>query len=200
METNIDEINKFKQDINVLIDKCMDMLKQNKSEFNNDIRLLVQQISYFNRMLIIYGSQHSDDDESDFVSDDSDEDYAKIIEDRIYINSKNNLKEGVEKQEKEIRKALLGLDDDFDEFHKFGADSSVDPIIYDDNDQNEDNKNNNHNEDKNNDTSDSSDSSDEDGNFILNNTKKTIKNFMSDSNIELVNENANDDYNEPFIQ
>jgi hypothetical protein len=189
MPTDIAELIKFKQEISTVLDTCIENIKTKKSDDSNLERLLLQVMTYYDRMKNVYSSQQSDDDEyNKYISDESDkdDDYTKIMQNRVFINPNNFRDENLVGQENELRRKLLGLDYNLG-FNEYD-DNSADPPFYGDN-NNENNENNEPEEE-----------SDDDGDYILNNTKKTLKAFVPTINIEIVNEDSHIDYNEPTIE
>lgn len=88
----IADVVKFKNDINEWIDKHLEVLKKTRTDEEKIERVMGQVINYFYRMQNIYGStQESDDDTEGFVSEEDNDDYTKIMQNRVYLNPNNNI-------------------------------------------------------------------------------------------------------------
>lgn len=178
MASNIVEIIKFKQEINELIDKCLNTDKYDLNEKTNK-RLLVQLMIYFNRMQSVYSIHQSSDDEDDFISDDEDEneDYTKIMEGRIYSNT---IVTNYNEQEHNIRSRILGINGFTEDYNE----SSSDPVIY----QDEQTEPNGSSEDE------------SDGDFSVNNFKKSMALFNGLDEIEIISTEEEVNYADPSIE
>lgn len=209
MAVSIADLFKFKQEINQTIDECIESIKENDYDNNNNNkRLILQIMTYYDRMKSLYSVQQSSDDEDEtFVSDDSDDDYTKLLEGRVYTNPNNLRDPELIKHEQELRKKLLGLspgcsmgyptmfDEELPNVGLFD-DNSTDPTIYVSNG----NEIKNEDEMQNENTSTSEEESeDEEGDCIINNTRKTLKTFIPDPDLEIITEDTTIDYNEPDL-
>ncbi|XWV25663.1 putative ORFan [Tupanvirus deep ocean] len=197
MALNIADIIRFKQQINETIDEYLNIVNTNASDNNHLEKVIKQMISYFDRMKSVYSSQQEDDDEDDeFISEDNDDDYTNIMEGRIYSNMNNIRDPELSLMENQLQRKLLGLNSDlgyreFSSLEDMGTieDNSVDPTFYDST-----------NETNTADSDNNDDDDDEPGDCIVNNTRKTVKIFVSEPDIELVDENIVVDYNDPSIE
>lgn len=200
MELDIIKLVDFKQGINEMIDKYMIYLKDNTNSIDSTKKVLPLVISYYNRTKIIYenvrncdDNNNNSDDNSDMVLSDelvlSEDNYSDIMNNRTYTSTDN---------EANIRKKLLGVGNE-NNFYSFKMnnhnwDSSTDPTIY-----NFDNNN-----DPSSDTNDNCPIIKEPKEYqpnqhIINNCKKTIKDFESLVDLEIVDDNNTVDYEEPKI-
>lgn len=197
MANSLVDIVKFKQEINESIDQYIEIIKGNKPDDNNIKRIITQTMSYFERMKVIYDSKQSSDDENSFLSEESDEDYAKIMKDRIYINH-NNLSSDENKSENEVRgrvsQSNISLNysefnmNDLDDLDKH-EDNPMDSPFYDTFDLSSENEK----------PLDEEDDDEEPGDPTINNSKKTIIPFIPDDNLEISDELSTVDYNDPSI-
>lgn len=224
---NVNDIVTFKQEINDLITECL------KSENEDRMRLLSQMMTYFVRMKNVYSCCQSDDDdkvdddtEDNFLSDESDTDYTKIMENRVYSSQYNSTRNYITNDnldsvnneiEKKITKKLLGINDmndgidvidviDYNRNNFYDIsdnnlmdDNSVDQMNYLlANNENSDHGSNDNSNDNNNENSNHVD--DENTHDVIqNNTKKTLKEFVAESYIEIIDKDQPIDYNEPTI-
>jgi len=205
MAIDIVEIIKFKQEVNDTIDNCINIIRTGKPDDDNQLRLLTQVTTYYDRMKILYANQHGESDDDDkFISDESDnEDYSKIMENRVFANPNNVRDDNLDKDEMKIRNQVLGLNfnisyqelnnlNDMNDMSQIfnGDDTSVDPNIYDANENNVENNEENNEE---------SDEDDQNNDPIINNTKKTLKLFVPEPDVEIINGDTMVDYDEPSI-
>ena len=209
MANEIADLVKFKQDINDLVDRCIEFVKEErKNKDNSDMmRLITQVMTYYERMKVVYSNVQSEDDDDDaLISEDSDTDFTNIMADRVYCNPHNINDDDARtfRQENEMRRKLLGLNyDGYNEFDRTD-DTSVDPTIYDDtNSTTWGQSPTDHvpdeiseEEEQNLDACERGERSANE-NFVMNNQKKTLKDFVEETDIELINENI--DYEEPPI-
>ncbi|XWV26639.1 hypothetical protein QJ857_gp0422 [Tupanvirus soda lake] len=203
MASSIADIIRFKQEINKTIDDYLNIVNTNAPDDNHLEKVIKQMMTYFDRMRSVYSSQQENDDDDDdndeFISEDNDDDYTNIMEGRIYSNTNNFRDPELALMENQLQRKLLGLNydlsyRDFSSLDHMGTieDNSVDPTFYD---------NTNEINTTEDDTNDSNDDDDEEpGDCIVNNTKKTVKIFVSEPDIELVDENIVVDYNDPSIE
>lgn len=227
MSSDIPAIVKFRQEINQTIDKCLEDIRANKDEVNDDKRLLTVTLTYYNRMKSVYNCHQSDDDDDDDdkiisdVSNDSDDDdstdYSRVVRNRVWANPSNVIQNSaLINDENTIRRNLLSLDygfgennnilDDDDDLYAGIAlnDTSVDPVNYSASDLT-----NNASDDNNTNIIDNSsgkdieevedDEEDEHANHVLNNIRKTLLTFVPESDIEILIDDATIDYNDPII-
>ena len=192
---SIPELISFKEDINKTINEYLEILQINGSDNNNTGKILSQVKSYYGRMKLIYENQYgSSDDEtctsfaSDETSDnyDNDEDYGKLMENRVYANHNNIRDNLVSERENDLRRKILGLNYliSGNEGYTLGFneqedidDTSVDPIDYSD-------------------KNDPVTFSDEDGDPVSNNTKISLIPFP-ESEIEIIVSETGIDYDDP---
>lgn len=213
----------FKQEINEKIDTYISDLQKNSTGKINNKRLLTHVVTYYERMKNIYECQKESDDENDdknnpfmddesdtVLSDTDDNDYAKIFENKIYVNNSSQ-------REKEIRDKILGMDNtsNDDKFYNRlnrtiltqtqnigdkniveNGDSSVDENMYslgkiisdDENNANDESEKESDNE-----------TFDEVYDPVINNKKSVFKTLKPDIEIIVDDNNADDDdYNEPI--
>ena len=228
----IADVIKFKQEINETLDTYISSLKNSDILFDKRLKRLVEQtLSYYGRMKVIYSSKYEHDDEddeddddeneddvtSDIISDDSDDgEYAKLFEDRIYVNAAprqeapgpggqfghgginrtNFSTRNLEQREEKIRSQLLGLNDlTYNEFDNLDDestilgfdDSSVDNTYYDTPDHT--------------DITENSVDEEDDDDHILHNTKYKFNNIELNAEIIISDENdGTDNYEEPDIK
>ena len=150
-------LTKFKQEINERINTCLASLQENSTDNNNiDRRIILQVISYYDKMQQVYKCrQESDDEEDGFINEDDDDDanldndsddYTNVMNGRVFKNQTE-----FSRQENELKRKLLGIDfsvedtlddDDNNILDNIGfdyssnnmsvpTDSSVDPPAYD---------------------------------------------------------------------
>jgi hypothetical protein len=230
MNSDIVELLKFKQEIAQDIETYLDILKKNTPDVNSTQRIIKQIINYYDRLKAIYSNQQSNDgsaisdDDENFISDSdddeniiSDDDYSGIMRNRIFTNNsitkndvnKNNNQDLIDEDflKKKHFGCSLGYNKQFSNLDDMGIihDSSTDSVIYDDvfNETTDrtfysyngyDDKINSDNENNN------DDSDEEPGDCIVNNNKKTIRDFVPNPDIEIIEGSiCNDDYNEPTI-
>jgi hypothetical protein len=151
---NMVNLVKFKQDINNLIDECCNSITNplDSPDITESRRVLMQTISYFNRMSAIYRNNESDkddeleSDDSNQISDEDDPDKDKVISDnsgdelfngRTFVNP--SFSQQLQQNEIDIRRKLLGISNDHGNTPAFEDERSVDPIIYSSSDDERDN-------------------------------------------------------------
>ncbi|MEM0354239.1 MAG: hypothetical protein QXW79_01520 [Thermoplasmata archaeon] len=115
LPTEIVRLIEFRDEISEIVDAILKNFRDRTdvSKMEEKKHLLAQVVNYYNRLKVVRSCYNSDDG-SDLILDedlgDSDEDYTKIVEDRIYKESSNYKK--IFECEDELRKKLYGLTDD----------------------------------------------------------------------------------------
>lgn len=206
--TDIARIVRFKQQLNDMIDECVEKLKIIQPQdigIDKNFRILENVMNYYQRTLRMYSLQKSDsdsDNDSDktYLSDESDQeevvDYTGVIGNRLFVNHNNIRDIDLENHEKEIRKKLFGFPDEVNDDINFlfTSESTVNPPANDTPNTDAINNGSTNTQDQ-----DEDDESDEDcGNFILNNKKQTLLSYVDENEIE-VSDTAVVDYNDPVI-
>lgn len=222
-QKEIPKIIKFKQEITEHIDKCLEMLNDDITSWNingitpddiidgilndNQMKTLTLTITYYDRILNVYNTNQSDDDENEIQSENSDsdnlyshfnspesEDYSSVMENKVWTNQNNF------PQLTSERDNYFGSD--------LENDNSVDPINYDVSDIIGTNNKENNIDDKDDneyfinfeeDEMVNIYESDDDDDYLSNNIRKSLLPFVTESNIEVLDENIDVDYNEPII-
>lgn len=215
MSIDITELLKFKQEINEHINEYLDILQTNISipENNNTVQKIMNLvISYYDRIKSIYENHQSDDDENtisdddNIISDDDNDDYSNIMRNRVFINPNGITKKREDLDHEEYLKkkyfgCSVGFDKEFSNLDNMGEiydDNSTDPTVYDDIYGEPKNKILNNNDDE---SVYNDDDDDEPGDCVANNIKKTIINYIPDSDIIIIEKDiSSDDYNELSIE
>lgn len=197
MAHSLVDIIRFKQEINELMDECIDILKNNQSENCGQLHLMRNTINYYDRMKAFYSSKQSDDDDDVLINDSLDEtDYTYFMKDRVSFNHNNLMSYKISEREIKNSMCYTNTSLSYNEFDQtddldYFDDSSADSPFYDIFNSNMENEDDNAIEEE---------DDEEPGDPTVNNTKKTLKPFLPDTDLEILNGPDSIDYNEPMVE